>query len=273
MMCLIWYGGGELCHAPEKFQYTFSDQLLEDIWETLNPLGSNGVFVILRGFIDESYDHKIFLFSALVAVGTEWRWLSRDWTACIAEWNKWLISEGRKPITQFHASECNSLDNEYEGWSREEQIEFMAELIKILGKSELDSVAFALDMDDFYKIFLNTRQMAKPDLLGMLYGMMTKFMIYRMAPQYVKADPSLRITLVHDRCQYDGAIAEAFRKAVEDEGFKERGSYTTITPASSPDVPPLQMADLIAHENFKETKRKYKQGSADLLPKVRGFSL
>lgn len=76
--------------------------------------------MILRAFIDESYDKQIFVLSALVAVGTEWRWLSRDWTACIEKWNERLRSQGRNPITRFHAAECNSQDNEYKGWSREE---------------------------------------------------------------------------------------------------------------------------------------------------------
>ncbi len=220
--------------------------------------------MILRGFIDESYDQKIFVLSALVAVGTEWRWLSRDWLACIDKRNKLLLAQGRNPITRFHAAECNSQDNEYEGWSREEQKEFMSELIKVLGKSELHSIAWALDIEDFDKVFPDVRRAQKPDFYSQLYGIMTKFMVYRLAPPFVAADPSIRITLVHDRCTYDGAIADAFRKAVEDPGFKERGCYTSITPASSVDVIPLQMADLLSHENFKETKRRYKSGKKEL---------
>lgn len=214
--------------------------------------------MILRGFIDESYDKKVFLLSALIAVGTEWRWLSRDWMACIEKWNVRLLTDGRKPITRFHASECNSLDNEFEGWSREEQIEFMAELTTILHKTELDSVCLALDLEDFHKIFPDANITAKPDLQGFLYGMMTKLMVLELAPTYCAGDPSLRIKLVHDRCQYDGVIADAFRQALEDPGFKYGGSYISMTPGSSIDLPPLQMADLLAHENFKEAKRQYK---------------
>jgi len=219
-----------------------------------------GTFVILRGYIDESYNGRIFLLSALVGLGTEWRWLDGDWKACIDRRNAELQSRGRKPITRFHAAECNSLDGEYEGWSRGEQIEFMKALIKILGRSELDSVAFALDMDAFYKFFPDAGKLSEPDLLRELYGFMTKYLVYRLAPQYVAADPGLKIALVHDRCDYDGVMADAFRKAIEDKYFKEGSAYTSITPASSVDIRPLQMADLISHENFKEAKRKYKSG-------------
>jgi hypothetical protein len=227
------------------------------------------VFVILRGFIDESYDQKIFVLSALVAIGTEWRWLSRDWTACIDRRNKLLLSQDRNPITRFHAAECNSQDNEYEGWSREEQIEFMAELIKVLGKSELYSIGWALDLEDFNSVFPEVRAAnSKSDFLASIYGIMTKFLAFRLAPPFVAANPSVRITLVHDRCDYDGVIADAFRKAIEDPGFEEAGCYTSITSAASVDVIPLQMADLLAHENFKETKRRHESGKKEL-PKQR----
>jgi hypothetical protein len=214
--------------------------------------------VVLRGFIDESYDRQIFVLSAVVGVGTVWRGLSKSWNACIEKRNERLRAQGRNTISRFHAAECNSQDNEYKGWSRPEQIEFMAELIGILGREELDSVAFALDIGDLYKAFPDARKKSKPDLLRTLYGIMTKFMILMMAPPYVAADPTIRITLVHDRCEYDGVIADAFRDAVEDREFKERGCYTAITPGSSLKVIPLQMADLIAHENFKEVKRRYR---------------
>jgi hypothetical protein len=257
----------------KNVQHLFRDRLLKDIWETINPPGSAGVFVILRGFIDESYDQKIFVLSALVAVGTEWRWLSRDWLACIDKRNKLLISQGRNPITRFHAAECNSQDYEYEGWSREEQIEFMAELTKVLGKSALYILSLALDMEAFHKVFPDTQSMAQSDFLGSIYGMMTGIMAHRLAPPFVTANPTVRITLVHDRCTYDGVIADAFRQALEDPDFKESRCYTSITPASSVDVPPLQMADLLAHESFKEIKRRYKSSKKDLAKRRTSFKV
>jgi hypothetical protein len=227
---------------------------------------AKGTFVILRGFIDESYDRQnIFLLSALVGLGTEWRWLSRDWMACIDKWNTRLLGQGRKPISRFHAAECNSLDNEFEGWSRPEQIELMKELIGIIGRVELHCFSWALDLEDFKCVFPETRNLSDHEYVGSIYGFMSKFMAYRLAPPFVTANPAVRISLEHDHCDHDAVIADAFGKATKDTSFKERDCYTYVMPASSFEVVPLQMADLLCHESFKETKRKYASGQKTLL--------
>jgi len=221
--------------------------------------------MILRGFIDESYDEHIFVLSSLVAVGTEWRWISRDWLACSARWNEKLRSLGRPLISRFHASELNSLDNEYKGWTREEQIGYISDLIRVLGRWEgIHSYGIALDIDDFKGVFPDHAALPKHDMLGNVYGFMTKFLVYTLAPRFVAVDPTIRISLVHDRCEYDGVIADAFRKAIEDPAFKEANSYVSIAPGSSLEVIPLQPADLLSHENFKEAKRLYKSGKRAL---------
>jgi hypothetical protein len=255
--------------SSQKNQRLLADRLLKDFCETINPRGSRGLFVILRGFIDESYDKRIFVLSILVAVGTDWRWLSRDWLACIEKKNQQLRAEGRSPITRFHASECNARDKEYKGWSREEQIGFMSQLIKILGRSALHSSGWAVDMEAFDKVFPAAQRPPKLDVPGFVYRMLIKFMMVDLARTFLAANPRVRISLVHDRCDYDGMLADAFRQFLQDSDFKEEAKcYISITPASSMDVPPLQMVDLLSHENFKETKRLHKS-KASALPKRR----
>ena len=227
--------------------------------------------MILRGFIDESYDKQMFVLSVLVAVGTDWRWVSRDWLACIEKKNQQLRAEGRSPITRFHASECNARDNEYKGWSRGEQIEFMSKLIKILGRSALHSSGWGLDMEAVHRVFPDAQRTAKPDLHGFVYGMLIKFMLFNLARTFLKVRPDARISLVHDRCDYDGVLADAFRQALQDPDFKEAKCYISITPASSIDVPPLQMVDLLSHENFKEAKRLYKSKANALRKRRKSF--
>jgi hypothetical protein len=119
-------------------------------------------------------------------------------------------------------------------------------------------------MDDFKRVLPDEAALPKHEMLGNVYGFMTKFVVYTLAPRFVTVDPTLRISLVHDRCEYDGVIADAFRKAIEDPGFEEANSYISITPGSSLDIIPLQPADLLSHENFKEAKRLYKSGKRAL---------
>lgn len=217
------------------------DSLLKEIFEIVNPCGLEGTFVLLiRGYMDESYDigKKLFLLSALVGTGHGFGWIDSNWKKCLDDRNGELISEGRKPMTRFHAAECNALDGEYKGWTRPEQIKFMQNLIKVLGKAELDSVAFALDLGPYFKFFPEKQELSQAELLSNLYGVMTKFVVYNLAPQYVAADPSVRISLIYDHSEYDGVMADAFRKAIQYENFRDRSCYTSITPASSVDVRP-----------------------------------
>jgi hypothetical protein len=67
--------------------------------------------------------------------------------------------------------------------------------------------------------------------------------------------PKELISLHHDRCDYDAALLEAFNHLMDDETFKYRTRFTSITSENWQDCVPLQAADLIAYENFKESER------------------
>ncbi len=72
----------------------------------------------------------------------------------------------------------------------------MSQLIQVLGRAEMHRVSLALDMEDFHKVFPDARRTAKPDLPGLIYGMMTKFSVLMLAPPFIAVDPTVKITLV-----------------------------------------------------------------------------
>jgi hypothetical protein len=62
--------------------------------------------------------------------------------------------------------------------------------------------------------------------------------------------------LTHDHCDYDAALLEAFNHMLDDSAFKCRSRFTTLMPATWDHCIPLQPADLMAYENFKEAIRR-----------------
>jgi hypothetical protein len=68
--------------------------------------------------------------------------------------------------------------------------------------------------------------------------------------------PHSKITLFHERCPYDGAFLQSFNRMMDDPTFAYRQYFNTIVPMGWEDCIPLQPADLMAYENFKEGLRQ-----------------
>jgi hypothetical protein len=67
----------------------------------------------------------------------------------------------------------------------------------------------------------------------------------------------VKIVLFHDRCDCDANLLEAFNSIMNDEAFRGKHIFSTIAPMSWDDCIPLQLADLLAYENFKDTERHF----------------
>jgi hypothetical protein len=198
----------------------------------------------MRGYIDESYNESVFALSCLMAFGSELIWISWEWEKCIERWNARLKMQGRPVLSRYHAVYCSNLRKEFRDWSRDEQRELTSDLIGALRGHSIDTLAFAIDMKEFHSVFPEARKEVKPDVTGFIYGAMTKFLIYTLANEYCADHSECHISLIHDRCEYDGVMAEAFNNC-----------FTTIEPRSWSNCTLLQPADLLAYENFKEAMR------------------
>jgi len=104
--------------------------------------------------------------------------------------------------------------------------------------------------------FPEARKYAKPDFKTFLYGMTTKFLIERIADRFCTKYPNPRIALVHDRNAYDAVMLDAFNQQMADPAFQHKECFTTFAPAGWEHCIPLQPADLVAYENFKDAMRK-----------------
>lgn len=228
---------------------------LREILETLNPDGPNGLFVLYRGYIDESYDNEVFVLSSLMVEGGTCLYLGWEWDKCIERWNEKLFKQNRKTLSRYHAVDCSNLCNEFQGWSVAEQKALTSDLVNVLRPHRMDTMAFGLDLNEFRKLFPESRKLSKKKFFGFVYGLMTKMLVINIGERVCSGRPDASISFIHDRCDYDGIIVDAFNEVIRDPTFEHRDCLTTVASLGWEDCTPLQPADLLAYENFKEAVR------------------
>ncbi len=220
--------------------------------------------MILRGYFDESYrlncSPKVFTLSCLMSSPIGWQDIERGWKLCLNAKNRELKAHSRKELSRYHAADCSSLMNEFEGWDVPEQIAFCKKLFATLnrGRAWVNVISYSLPVDDFVQ-----ELSIEGDPLRYCYREMVKFVMLEIAAQHRDAQKKLgalkevSFVLFHERCSYDAEYLLAFNKMVDDPTFAGRGLFTTIAPLGWENCIPLQPADMMAYEAFKEAERKF----------------
>jgi len=232
---------------------------LRELWEGFNPIGAReGVFVVFRGYMDESCDkdQNLFVLSCLIAIGKDWFEMERSWKLHLAAKNRQLKREGRTLLSRYHATDCNGLHGEFTGWTPEEQIEFVKGLFGIFKRGGgVHAVGYDINLDDLCEVFPEWAG----DRLEAAYYALTKFVMFTIGEDFTRMgkDKPAKVTLFHDRTangKYDPTILRAFNEQVLDANFDFAHYFTTIAPLTWQDCIALQPADLVAFEVFKDTQ-------------------
>jgi hypothetical protein len=212
--------------------------------------------VDFRGYIDESYNAHVFTLSCLISTGKIWSEFSRAWKLMLDSVNRKLKAKGRTTVSRYHAADCSNLKREFADWTTDEQRALFADILRIFRRHQVDTVALSINLDEFHRVIPEAKTEAQPDFETFLYGMTTKFLIERIADRLCTRNPNARIALIHDRSAYDGVMQEAFNQQITDPNFTFKGCFTTFTSTGWEHCIPLQPADLVAYENFKDAMRK-----------------
>lgn len=233
-------------------------------------LGSHskeGVFVLIKGYIDESYGNdnndpstEIFTLSCALSNVKGWSAIESSWKKCLAAKNKSLKAQGRKPISRYHATDCSTFHGEFEGWDKEEQIAFAKDLMAGLtrGDAWVNVIAYSMPMEPFLAEFPE----CKDDPLPACYSLIKLIMLeiadqVQLARRKFNKTKRADIVLFHERCSYDASILNSFNTAITDKTFTEREMFHSITPLGWETSIALQAADLIAYETFKDSQRQF----------------
>jgi hypothetical protein len=213
--------------------------------------------MILHGYMDESGNSRFFTLSYLLARPKEWMWIESEWKKVLRQKNEELKKAGRQQISRFHAADCSSRLGEFKGWSVEEQIAFVKRLLVIFHKHMTSVVAYTVPINDFKAVFPEHKE----DTLGALYRILTQFLmnqtVWDIQEQAGKQALSrVTIALIHDRSDYNQQILNGFDHAKNDSTFEGREIFVSITAQGWEDCVPLQAADLLAYETFKDAENQ-----------------
>jgi hypothetical protein len=213
--------------------------------------------MMLRGYIDESYNKRIFTLSCIVGTSHDWLWIESAWKKIIREKNKELRRAGRQQISRFHAADLSSCRGEFSGWSVDEQIGFAKSVLGVFHRFETVMIAYSIPIDDYKAVF--PEDIANP--MPNMYGLLLKFILTETVHQLIDGIEEhtlkpIHIALFHDRSDCDSEIHGAFNQMMTDTTFSHKHFFSSITPMGWENCIPLQAADLIAYEAFKDAERK-----------------
>ena len=203
--------------------------------------------MVIRCYMDESRGpNRTFALGAAVALGTEWTWISSQWKKCLERKNKQLKHEGRKCISRYHASDCESRLGEFLGWDVPEKNAFVKELISIVRAHHVHLVGFSVDLNDLAEMYpqIHADYLEKASYAILAWLMFSEIVkdarhLHRLPAikvVYEHGDVSQHMVLVYDRMKVSRPYGNLF-DSIEKDTWK---------------VLPLQVADLIAFEAMKD---------------------
>ncbi|MDP9158799.1 MAG: hypothetical protein M3O09_01025 [Acidobacteriota bacterium] len=178
-------------------------------------------------------------------------WFELDWVKVLAAKNKELTKQGRPLLSRYHAADCSSRVNEFAGWTTPEQIDFTKSLIGVFRKHQINTVAYSLNLRELGQEIPESAD----DPKKYAYKLLLRFLMLEIGENQLKPIKNSLVGIIHDRCAYDGALLETFNLALVDPTFEYSTRFTTIASMAWQDCVPLQPADLVAYENFKEAER------------------
>lgn len=221
--------------------------------------------LMLRGYIDESHDPnpipQVFTLSCIIGFDNMLPWFEMAWAKVVEEKNVQLKEQCRPPISRYHASNCSSRHGEFADWSVDEQIEFSLKLFNVFRNHPIHIHAFDMPLQLLVQEIPETAE----NSVGFAYVILLFYLMQQISEKTLSLYPDDLISLHHDHCDYDGALADAFGQVLDDPTFKRSDQYTSITPEHWQKCLMLQPADLIAYENFKEGMQHYHPS-----PKIKG---
>jgi len=185
--------------------------------------------------MDETGTHDkapVLAVSAYVAKGSEWQ----DWT------KKWNVA--KRPIKIFHASECQALKGEFDGWDTDRRNAFVQKLLGVIPGHLMIGIVVGIQMEDF-----TSALSGRPDLLEVFgnpyqacFGW-TIGTILEMADNYRSTQ---KIEFIQEKNDYTKYCVEAFEYAKQHHNRKERAISLRFGDKATD--PPLQAADILAYE-------------------------
>jgi hypothetical protein len=256
------YGNKEL----DSTNGSADDEVRDDRRRAIVAAASNRreeeVAAVLVGYMDESSDGtklpKVFTLSCLVSDSLMWIHFEWAWQRVLDEKNEDLRRQGRQEIKRFHAQDINNFAEEYKDWNPGERLEFCRMLSHVFERHPVHIHSWDMPLD----VLVEEIPESKSNPIGLAYCVLLGKIMQQIGDMTLTLYRGDLISLHHERCDHDASLAEWFNLMLEDETFQFRHRFVSITPERWEFCVPLQPADLVAYETFKEGMR-YIQGTKE----------
>lgn len=200
---------------------------------------------MLKIFWDETGIHD---YAPMVAVAgyisrpQYWREWTKDWNI-----HKRKVPAGRRPINVFHATDCANYWGEFEGWTKEDRDEYVAQLLPVMPRHQLAGIVVGVNLDELLLAMENRPELT--ELFGTPYTACFQWAISIIMDMATERGKGERMAFVHEVNDYQGEAMKAF--AFVKTFRNPRGIPMTLTFGNKAEYPPLQAADVLAYEGGK----------------------
>lgn len=112
--------------------------------------------LILRDYIDESYNNRTFCVGGWMALDDTWSKISAKWQERLNYENRISAKKGFSPISRYHATDCANLKKEFaedKGWDIPRQIRLSKRICQIIGENAPIGTVVGGGVKDFKKYF------------------------------------------------------------------------------------------------------------------------
>lgn len=209
---------------------------------------------MLTGYMDDSANDRgtLVTLGCVIADGTHWERFEKEWKLLLEQTNAALLAAGKPTISRYHASDCSTLNGEFESWDIPMTREITAEIKNIFNRCPLVTVAFGAEVSDIVAVFPEASEKAHNLAFAIFLTHITGYIADRILPDVRWPEESM--TFIHDRGSYNGVLHDTFE--YERLNSKYQNKLTSLTPMGWETAILLQPADFIAYESFKAIERE-----------------
>lgn len=212
------------------------------VWELSRTFlaDSDGVVAVIRAFIDESGIHEG---SPVVSVGGYFA-RPKTWKEFTRDWRMVLRPAG---IECYHASDCQALRGEFEGWQPTERDALVKKLLPVIPRHSLAGIAMAIALRD-YEAATGGEEWPD-DLADSPYAVCFQWLLREIVENAQKANSREAIAIVHENNDFKKDADAAFDWVKENWDLNDNLHSLTFAPKEK--YVPLQAADVLAFEAGK----------------------
>jgi hypothetical protein len=205
--------------------------------------GPNDLVVLIKSFFDESYDDRLLCVAGYLFTGPLARRLDTEW--------KTMLLKYRVPY--FRMSACNSNQPPFHHLSEAECVEAATHAIRLIHKYAVMGFAVTVDQAAFYRVITKKGFVSTPYELAAWHGLIP---VRLWTDEHAKTGKTAY--MFEAGFQHDGVANVLMKRIFSSPRLKEEYRYKSHSFVDKVACRPLQAADLLAWQWYKDSTRKAK---------------